>query len=143
MANKPIIQILVKNNLKVTPQRIAILEVILTLNNHPDVELITDYLRISHPDISIATIYRTLETFTKKGIIRKVISSNDPMRYDGIQKRHHHLYSAESDRIEDYYDDELFRVIDNYLKKKPVPDFTIEDIKVQITGKSSQKQEDK
>jgi Fur family peroxide stress response transcriptional regulator len=135
MANKSLIRMLMQHDLKVTPQRIAILEVILALDNHPDADTITEYLRVSHPNISLATIYKTLETFTKKGIIKKVLTVKDSMRYDAISERHHHLYCSESDRIEDFYDDDLNKILDDYLKKKKIPNFKIEDIKLQITGK--------
>jgi Fur family transcriptional regulator, peroxide stress response regulator len=135
MVNRSVIEILVKHDLKITTQRIAILEVIMLLDNHPDAEAITDYLRLTHPSIALATIYKTLDTFTKKGIIKKVLSSNESMRFDAIQKRHHHLYCSESDRVEDFYDDNLTRIIDEYLKKKKIPNFKVEDVVLQITGK--------
>ena len=135
MANQSVIKILIQNDLKVTPQRIAILEIILTLDNHPDADKITDYLKLTHPNISMGTIYKTLNTFTKKGIIKKVLTDKDSMRYDAVSDRHHHLYCSESDRIEDFYDDDLNKILDNYLKKKKIPNFKIEGIKLQIAGK--------
>jgi len=135
MANRSVIEILINHNLKITPQRIAILEVILILENHPDADRITDYLRLSNPNISLSTIYKTLVTFTKKGIIKKVATAKESIRYDVIPERHHHLYCSESDRIEDFYDEDLNNIIDEYLNKKKIPNFTVEDIKLQITGK--------
>jgi len=135
MANKSVIKILTKNDLKVTPQRIAILEVILTLNNHPDADIISEYLRLTHPNISRGTIYKTLEIFTKKGIINKVLTTKDSMRYDAIPERHHHLYCLESERIEDYFDEDLNKILEDYMKKKNIPNFKIEDIKLQIVGR--------
>ena len=139
MANKSIIKTLVDNNLKVTPQRIAILEVILTLENHPTAEKITEYLRLTHPNVSLGTIYKTLDTFLKKGIIHKVHNNNDFMRYDAIIEKHHHLYSSESDRIEDYIDEKLNEIIEKYFENIEIPGFTIEDIKLQIIGKFTDK----
>jgi Fur family transcriptional regulator, peroxide stress response regulator len=135
MANKSIIKTLVESNLKVTPQRIAILEVILILENHPTAEKITKYLRLTHPNISLGTIYKTLDTFLKKGIINKVHNNSDLMRYDGITEKHHHLYSSESDRIEDYVDEKLNKIIEKYFEKIEIPGFSIEDIRLQIIGK--------
>jgi Fur family peroxide stress response transcriptional regulator len=48
---------------------------------------------------------------------------------------HHHLYCSESDRIEDYKDNELNELLENYFETKGIPDFKIEDIKLQIIGK--------
>jgi Fur family peroxide stress response transcriptional regulator len=129
----------VDNSLKVTPQRIAILEVILNLNNHPTAENIVEYLRLSYPSLSLATIYKTLNTFSKKGIIKKVLTENEVMRYDPIQDKHHHLYHNDSGEIEDFYDEELNKMLDSYFNKKKIPNFVIEDIKLQITGRLSDK----
>ncbi len=139
MANEAIIRILVQNDLKVTPQRVAILEVILANENHPTADNITECLRLTHPNISLATIYKTLETFSKKGIVHKVSTKNDTTRFDPVNERHHHLYCSESDRIEDFYDEDLNKILDDYLRKKKIPNFTIEDVKLQITGKFTNK----
>jgi Fur family peroxide stress response transcriptional regulator len=59
------------------------------------------------------------------------------MRYDSILEKHHHLYCVESDRIDDYYDPELTLLLEDYFSKKNIPNFTIDDVKLQITGKFS------
>src|SRR4030042_4364920 len=102
MANKTVIKILVENGLKVTPQRTAVLEVILNLNNHPTAENIVEYLRLNFPHMPIGTVYKILDTFLKIGIINKVKTECDQMRYDPVKETHHHLYFANSERIEDY-----------------------------------------
>jgi Fur family transcriptional regulator, peroxide stress response regulator len=61
------------------------------------------------------------------------------MRYDYVKEKHHHLYCAESERIEDYYDKELDKLLENYLKKKTIPNFKIKDIKLQIVGNFTDK----
>jgi Fur family peroxide stress response transcriptional regulator len=57
------------------------------------------------------------------------------MRYDPVLDAHHHLYSIDSDRIEDYFDPELNLLLENYFSGKSIPGFQIEDIKLQIIGK--------
>jgi Fur family transcriptional regulator, peroxide stress response regulator len=126
---------LTENNLKVTPQRLAVIEALLKLNNHPTAENIIDYIRKAHPNIATGTVYKVLDALSEKNIIKKVKTDKDVMRYDGIMEKHHHLYCAESDRIKDFYDDELNKIIDNYFKKKKIKNFKIEDIKLQIIGK--------
>jgi len=68
-------------------------------------------------------------------MIKKVKTEKDIMRYDAILEKHHHLYCSESERIEDFYDEELNQLIDDYFKNKDIPNFKIEDIKLQIIGK--------
>jgi Fur family peroxide stress response transcriptional regulator len=139
MANKTVIKILTDNNLKVTPQRTAVLEVIYTLNNHPSADYIIDYLRLNFPHIPLSTVYKILDVFVGKGIVSKVKTDDEVMRYDFVKEKHHHLYCAESERIEDYYDKELDKLLENYLKKKTIPNFKIKDIKLQIVGNFTDK----
>ena len=124
-----------EKGLKVTPQRIAILEAIVKLNNHPTAENIIEYIRKNHPNIATATVYKVLDALVSNELIKKVKTERDIMRYDAILKSHHHLYCSESDRIEDYNDDELNEMLEKYFKKKGIRDFKIEDIKLQIIGK--------
>lgn len=135
MNAEKIITKLIDKGLKVTPQRIVIFEAIIKLNNHPTVENIIDYIRKNHPNISVATVYKVLDALVESGLIKKVKTERDIMRYDAMMENHHHLYCSDSDRIEDYMDDELNNMLEKYFEKKGIPDFKIEDIKLQIIGK--------
>ena len=134
MANREIIKILTDNNLKVTPQRTAVLEVLFSFPNHPSADDIIDYLRISFPNIPLSTVYKILDAFVLKGIVTRVKTDDGVMRYDCVKEKHHHLYCSESERIEDYYDKELDKLLENYMKKKTIPNFKISDFRLQIVG---------
>ncbi len=121
--------------LKVTPQRVAILEAIVKLNNHPTAENIIDYIRYNHPNIATATVYKVLDALVANELIKKVKTERDVMRYDAVMESHHHLYCSESDRIEDFVDTKLNEMIEKYFEKKNIPDFKIEDVKLQIIGR--------
>ena len=126
---------LVEKGLKVTPQRIAILAAIIKLNNHPTAENIIEYIRKNHPNISVATVYKVLDVLVENKLVKKVKTEKDFMRYDAIVESHHHIYCSDSDSIEDYFDNELNELLEKYFEKKKIPDFKIEDIKLQIIGK--------
>lgn len=134
MANREVIKILSDHNLKVTPQRTAVLEVIMGLDNHPTADTIIDYIRLSYPHVPIGTVYKILKVLEEKGIIRKVTTDEDHMRYDAIQEKHHHLYCTNSNKIEDFYDNELNQILEKYFSGKNIPNFEIKDVKVQIIG---------
>lgn len=121
--------------LKLTPQRIAVLEAVMTLSGHPTAENIMETIRIKHPEIATGTVYHILETFTEKGLISKVKTIKDVMRYDAIQKSHHHLYSCDTEKIEDYFDEDINEILNEYFQKKQIKDFEIKDIKLQLIGK--------
>ncbi len=135
MADKEVIKVLVDNDLKVTPQRIAVLEVIMGLEKHPSADNIIDYIRLNFPHVPIGTVYKILDAFVKKGIVHRIKSSDNSIRFDAVKETHHHLYSEDSDRIEDYFDEELNKLLDSFFKKKKLPGFKISDYKVQIVGK--------
>jgi Fur family peroxide stress response transcriptional regulator len=126
---------IIERGLKVTPQRITIFEAIVKLNNHPTAENVIDYIRTNHPNIATATVYKVLDALVENGLIKKVKTDKDIMRYDAFLENHHHLYSSDSDRIEDYLDDELNDILEKHFAKKGIPGFKIEDIKLQIIGK--------
>jgi Fur family peroxide stress response transcriptional regulator len=127
---------LVKSGLKVTPQRIAILEAVIVLNNHPTVEQIIEYIRKNHPNVATATVYKVLDALVENGLIKRVNTEKDISRYDAIMEPHHHIYFSDSNKIEDYIDNELSDLLKAYFEKKEIPGFAIEDIKLQIIGKS-------
>jgi Fur family peroxide stress response transcriptional regulator len=135
MGIEDIIAKLNEKGLKVTPQRIAILEAIIKLRNHPTAENIIEFIRKNHPNISLATVYKVLDAFVDKELINRVKTDKDIMRYDAIMENHHHIYCSDSDRIEDYTDAELSKLLNKYFESKKIPDFKIEDIKLQIIGK--------
>ena len=126
---------LTEKGLKVTPQRIAVLDALMKLKNHPPAEKVIKYVRKSHPNIAVGTVYNVLEMLTDREIIHMVKTENDVMKYDAVLDSHHHLYSSKSDKIRDYFDSDLDSVITEYFKKKKIPGFKIEEIKLQIKGK--------
>lgn len=126
---------LVEKGLKVTPQRIAILEAIYTLGNHPSAEMILDYIRDRYPGIASGTVYKVLDVLVEHRLVDKVKTEKDIMRYDGILEKHHHLYSSDSEEIKDYENRELDQLLRDYFAKNAIRDFEIEGIKLQISGR--------
>ena len=123
------------SNLKITPQRVAVLEALNKLQDqHPTADKIKEYVVKNHPNIAVGTIYKTLETFVEKGLVRKVKTEQDVMRYDAILDKHHHLYCEDTDRIADFFDIKLNEMLEEYFKKRKIPNFKVRDIKLQIIG---------
>ncbi len=121
-------------HLKVTPQRMAVLEALTELHDHPTAERIKEHVVKNHPNIAVGTIYKTLETFIEKGLVNKVKTENGVMRYDAILEKHHHLYCEETEHIEDFFDDTLTTMLEEYFKKKKIPNFNVNAVKLQIIG---------
>jgi Fur family peroxide stress response transcriptional regulator len=126
---------LIGRGLKVTPQRLAIFEAILTLHNHPTAEMVIEYIRQNHPNIATGTVYKVLDVLVMNDLIKRVKTEKDIMRYDAVVEGHHHLYCSESGRIEDYLDKKLDKILNEYFEKKKISDFEIDDINLQINGR--------
>lgn len=129
-------ELLKKNDLKVTTQRIAILEV---LDNRPDKHLtaeeIYDCVKEEYPEIGLATVYRTIQLLSELHLIDKLNLDDGYVRYEiGKQGKkecghhHHHLicllcgtvYSFEDDLLETLehriYESKGFHVVDHEVK---------------------------
>jgi len=122
------------SGLRVTPQRIAVLSALIESDKHPDADQIARVVRAQHPNIAVGTIYHILDNLVQKGIINKVQTEQNVVRYDAIIEPHIHLYSGEENRIEDYFDEELIELIENYLAENRINGFEIKKIKLQLVG---------
>lgn len=134
MSTEHIREQLKQKGLKVTPQRVSIYEAVVKLKNHPTAEKIIDYIKKNHPNISVGTVYKVLDLLVENQLLKKVKNEKDIMRYDAIMKQHHHLYCTETERIEDFQDSELDKLITEYFKHKKIKGFKVKDITLQITG---------
>ncbi len=133
-------KLLRKNNLKVTSQRIMILEV---LEKRPDrhltVEEIYELVKKENPDIGLATVYRTIQLLSDLELIDKLNLDDGQIRYeigktlsgediDDNLHRHHHLICLNCDKILSFEGDLLdnlehtieetmsFKVVDHEVK---------------------------
>jgi Fur family transcriptional regulator, peroxide stress response regulator len=126
-----------EKKLRITPQRLAVYEAVTLLKNHPTADMVTGKVRKMHPNISVATVYKILDMLVENGLVRRVRTEDDAMRYDADTASHHHLYCSTTKRIEDFYDEELNDIIAAYFLEKGISGFDIEDIRLQIIGKFS------
>lgn len=112
-----------------------ILEAIYKLNNHPTAEQVIEYICRAHPNIATGTVYNVLDMLVKNGLVKKVKTEKDVMRYDGQTGTHHHLYCMECDYIEDYHNAALDEMIRKHLEENRIGNFIIEDVRLQINGR--------
>lgn len=124
------IEISKKKGYNVTFQRIAIYKILLQHQDHPTAEQIYNEIRAEHPTISLATVYKTLETLSEMGLIHKVNPLYDTARYETQYSDHHHLICARCKKIVDIPAEEVGKMD---IPKK-FHQFDILNYQVQITG---------
>lgn len=119
-----------RGGLKATPQRLAVYGALLEADDHPSAEALFWTVREKLPSISLATVYKTLESLEAAGLIRQVSLLSDSKRYDANQHHHHHLVCRVCKRIIDYDDPRL----DALLPNAEPSGFTPLEVRVQIVG---------
>ena len=125
-----------KAGLKVTPQRLNVLRIMMEVN-HPTADQILRKIREKYASVSTGTIYHILDTFVEKGIVNKVSTKSGALRYDAIMDPHHHLVDSGKEEIRDFFAPELSAIISDYFKNNPITGFDIEGINLNVMGKFS------
>jgi len=90
-----------ETGLKLTPQRMAILEVLSGDTSHPSAQAIYQEVRSRYPMISFATVYKTLKVLEGIGEIRALTINEDKLNFDPDTSPHHHFLCRRCGRIID------------------------------------------
>jgi len=91
--------------IKLTPQRLAILECLDGNKSHPSAEDIYKEVLKRFPTMSFATVYNTLEVLREKGGVQALTIDPDRMRYDPDTMGHHHLICQRCRKVVDVHSD--------------------------------------
>lgn len=94
-------KLLKETGIKVTPQRSEILEILSNTRSHPGVENIYQQVREKFPSVSLATVYKTVELFVRRGIIQELCITRDVSRYDARVEPHPHVTCISCGKVED------------------------------------------
>ncbi|WZL71757.1 transcriptional repressor [Clostridiaceae bacterium 35-E11] len=124
-------KILRENHMKVTPQRIAIYEVLSNTKEHPSAEMIYQKLSSIYSTMSLATVYKSLEAFKKADLLQELNVGEYSFRYDATTIPHPHIICTKCHCVEDL-DDHLFG--DLMDKVDSVTDYTVEKLQLYFYG---------
>lgn len=117
--------------LPVTPQRLAIYRALLRSPHHPDAESVFESVRAEIPNLSLATVYKNLETLEKLGVVRELTPLHETARFDANLDHHHHLVCTSCKKVLDLYDDDLDGL---RLPAARAKGFKVSNIRVQVEG---------
>ena len=96
-----------QSGLSVTPQRLAVYKELINDETHPNPESVYKAIKMEYPTISLATVYKTLETFEKHGIVSVVTPLHETVRYDAKTHHHHHIVCVRCKKVMDIEDEGL------------------------------------
>jgi len=95
------LQVLSQSGVRPTPQRIAVVDFVLSTDAHPTAEEVLQYVRATCPTISRATVYNTLNVLVSKGLLRTQLLREGTIVFDPKVEAHHHFVDDETGRIYD------------------------------------------
>lgn len=102
--NRNITEMLRSNGFKVTPQRLAVYEVLSNTKEHPNAEMIFSSLQATYPTMSLATVYKTIDILNEIGLVQILNAGEDSFRYDADTSEHAHVRCVDCGKVEDLYD---------------------------------------
>lgn len=91
-----------KADLKVTHQRLEIFRELAQAHDHPSAEMLYNRIIKRLPTISLDTVYRTLATLEKHGLITRVQTLESQARFEAEMIRHHHAVCRKCGAITDF-----------------------------------------
>ena len=103
IAKETIIKQLRERGLKITPQRLAIIEVLVEQGDlHPGARLVYEEAKKKKRSLSLSTAYATLNELSRHGIIKTLQFDRMENRYDGNLEEHLNLICERCKKILDY-----------------------------------------
>lgn len=74
---------------RMTPQRLALLRLVAISEAHPSAAHLYEQVQAQFPDMSLATVYKTLNVLKELGEVLELGFSDDDNRFDGRQPAPH------------------------------------------------------
>ena len=98
---------------------------------HPTAEEVFHGVRGELPAISLATVYKNLETLVACGLALKLTYSDGSSRYDGRTDPHHHARCNECGRVRDVPGNLPTAVVEEL---ESCPSFQVTGYRLELTG---------
>jgi len=120
------------NGQRFTEQRAAVYRFLMGTTSHPTADEVFTTVRHDIPDISLATVYKSLETLVGCGLATKLTYGDGSARYDGRTDPHHHARCLSCGKVVDVPG----RIDTSALatQLQPVSGFNVEGYRLELVG---------
>ena len=124
---------LASKRLRVTGERMAVLEEVMRAPGHIDIDYLQERFRRLKRPVSRATIYRTLSHLVESGLVQRITTGEGQARYEPMLGRahHDHMICLGCGEIIEFTNGEIERLQDWVCRKKK---FSIVSHTLQIRG---------
>ena len=132
-------QILREKGLKVTRQRLLVLEAMASCpKEHLTAEELYELVKPGYPEIGLATVYRTIQLLNELHLIHRINFDDGFVRYEmgmdpecGSRHHHHHLICVKCGKVISFQDD-LLEELEQRIAT--TTGFTVVDHEVKLYG---------
>jgi Fur family peroxide stress response transcriptional regulator len=118
-----------KLGIKLTPQRLAVLDYLEGNKNHPSAEDVYKFVKERFPTLSFATVYNILKTLEEKGLVQGLEIDPERRRFDPDLKLHHHFFCSSCKKVKD-----LMVELNLPLKGREAKGFKVSRVQVSFYG---------
>jgi Fur family peroxide stress response transcriptional regulator len=120
------------NGQRFTEQRAAVYRFLIGTTSHPTADDVFTRVRHDIPDISLATVYKSLETLVGCGLAIKLTYGDGSARYDGRTDPHHHARCLSCGKVVDVPG----RIDTSSLapQLEPISGFSVEGYRLELVG---------
>jgi len=122
-------KLLKEYNLKVTPQRVAIVDELYS-KGHINIDELFTSLKMKFPSISLATIYKNINAMLEKLFVSEVKIPHEKSVYELTKELHSHLVCSKCNKIADISLNTT-ALLDEAISKS---NYKLENISVVFTG---------
>ena len=89
---------------KVTPQRMAVYAALAAVDVHPTAEMLFADIHSQYPNMSFATVYKTLNVLSDVGVVRRLDMGEASSRFDATMVPHSHVQCIKCGKVFDVCD---------------------------------------
>jgi Fe2+ or Zn2+ uptake regulation protein len=94
------IELLKNNQIKVTPQRLAIIS-LMDQYGHISVRDIFEKIKTNFPSLSLATVYKNINAMLESDFIKELKIVGQDSKYELIKEAHSHMICKKCGKVED------------------------------------------
>ena len=108
----------IEKGMRMTDQRRVVARVLSAAEDHPDVEELYHRAAAVDPNISLATVYRTVRLFEEAGVVERHDFGDGRSRYEGAGSEHHdHLINIKTGQVIEFFDAEIEKMKEALAEK--------------------------
>src|SRR5258705_13984084 len=133
-AKKKFMDFLGTRNLRLTSQRLAIIDTVFNTDKHFTAEELLEWSRARDKSVSRATVYRTLPLLTESGLVREMDFGKDYKFYDpnyAEHPHHNHIICQDCEKIVEF-ESEKIEKLENEISHRL--GFSVKAHRLQITA---------